>query len=150
MKKGLITLFLLLALVISLPALAADAPALPKDVDTFLSTLPDGFMAISVNGLKQKIDMGEKFFLLDVREPGEFASGHIQGAVNIPIRQLGKNMDKLPADKKAPIIIYCRSGMRCGMVMTALGMAGYTNIKGLAFGIALWELAGIPVQKTTK
>jgi rhodanese-related sulfurtransferase len=64
---------------------------------THLANLPQGFGGIKGETLKAKLDAGETVFLLDVREPSEFAAGHIEGSVNVPVREVPKNLDKLPS-----------------------------------------------------
>lgn len=65
--------------------------------------------------------------LLDVRTPEEFASGHIDGAVNIPVQVLDSRMAEL-TDKKRPIVVYCRSGARSARAASALRAAGYASV----------------------
>lgn len=84
-------------------------------------------------------------FLLDVREAAEAeADGYIEGAVNIPVRELLANLDKLPA-KDEPIVIYCASGHRAGMMFSTLKLLGYTNVRNLAGGLNGWKKANLPV-----
>ncbi len=98
--------------------------------------------------LKAKLDAGEQIFLLDVQQPNEFAAGRIEGAVNIPIRELPKSLAKLPQDRNAPIVVICASAVRSGYATMALNFKGYSNVKHLAAGyIAGWEKAGYPVVK---
>lgn len=68
--------------------------------------------------------------LVDVRSPGEFSSGHIPGAVNVPLPDLGKKADKLgPKDK--PVVVYCASGARSAMARSQLKSAGFTQVFNL-------------------
>ncbi len=84
-------------------------------------------------------------FLLDVRETAELEKdGYIEGAVNIPIRQLLDNLDKLPAQDQ-PIVIYCASGHRGGFALAALKLLGYQNVRNLAGGLGAWKKAELPV-----
>lgn len=62
--------------------------------------------------------------LLDVRTPGEYAGGHLPGAVNIPVQELGERARELPATDRA-IVIYCRSGARSAAAASALQSLGY-------------------------
>lgn len=69
---------------------------------------------------------GGDYVLLDVRTPGEFASGHIPTAINIPLSEVGK---RLPTtDKTALIILYCASGSRSAAAQRTLAELGYTNL----------------------
>jgi rhodanese-related sulfurtransferase len=82
-----------------------------------------------------------------VREVSEITSnGYIEGEVNIPVRTLIKNLDKLPADKAAPIIVTCGSGVRSPMAMETLQLLGYTNVKNLQGGVNGWKTANLPIK----
>ena len=65
--------------------------------------------------------------ILDVRSPGEFASGHIKDSINIPVDQLRAGMSKLK-DKQKPIITCCASGMRSATAKSMLTAAGYEKV----------------------
>lgn len=69
--------------------------------------------------------------LIDVRTPEEFASGHIEGAVNISHDIIGNNIAEVVPDKSTPIYMYCRSGRRVGVAMEILSGLGYTNMYNL-------------------
>lgn len=71
--------------------------------------------------------MEEGAVILDVRTPGEFSSGHIQGSVNIPVDKLAHNLHKLKIKDK-PIITCCASGMRSAAAKNILQSSGYTNV----------------------
>ena len=127
---------------------AAENPAAWEGAAKYLETLPQGFNGIRGEALKAKLDSGEQVFLLDVREPNEFAGGRIEGALNVPVREVPKSLAKLPQDKNAQIVVVCASAVRSGYVAEALSFKGYTNVKHLAAGyVAGWEKAGYPVQK---
>jgi len=86
-------------------------------------------------------------FLLDVREVAEIeTNGYILGAVNVPIRALLENLDKLPGLDE-PIVIYCGSGHRGGIALALLKGLGYTNVRNLAGGLGAWVTAELPVVK---
>ena len=125
----------------SAPAVALDIKSV---VDKYLAGLPDGFGAISPAALKDQM-AATKLFVVDVREASEIASaGFVAGSVNIPVRTLMKNLDKLPA-KDQPIVVMCGSGHRSAVGMAALQMLGYTNVKSLAGGFGAWKSANLPV-----
>ena len=85
-------------------------------------------------------------FLLDVRSLDEVEkNGYIEGSVVIPLRELGDNLDLLPAFDE-PIVSYCGSGWRCTIAMTALGAMGWEDVKGLKGGsFGGWIEAGYPI-----
>ena len=114
----------------------------------YMTGLPEGFNGIKGDILKAKLEAGEQIFVLDVRQPNEFAGGHIEGALNVPVRNVATALDKLPADKAAPIVVVCASAVRSGYVAMALNFRGYSNVKHLAAGyVAGWAKAGYPVTK---
>ncbi len=112
-------------------------------LDKYFSNLPDGFGTIAPAALKDQ--MAAKLFIVDVREAKEIAdNGFIEGSVNIPIRTLLKNLDKLPA-KDQPIVVLCASGHRGALGMEALQLLGYTKVKNLVGGYGAWRAANFQV-----
>lgn len=81
--------------------------------------------------------------LLDVRTLGEFESGHISGALNIPVEELAQRIAEVPTDKT--VVVYCRSGNRSAQALRILTRAGYTPVYDLG-GIIQWQAAGLPVE----
>jgi rhodanese-related sulfurtransferase len=71
--------------------------------------------------------VNEGAIILDVRSKGEYGSGHIRGSVNIPVDQLGKNLQKFK-DKKRTIITCCASGMRSASAKGILTSNGFLNV----------------------
>lgn len=69
-----------------------------------------------------------KFLVIDVRSPQEFKSDHVEGALNIPYRRIGKQIAKHETDKARNIAVYCASGARSGVTRETLFNAGYTNV----------------------
>lgn len=127
------------------------APEVDKELlaafDKYLSALPDGWGTIQAPALNEQLAVA-KPFQLDVREAKEIAdNGYIAGSVNVPIRNLIKSLDKLPADKSAAIIAECGSGHRSAIAMMALNMVGYTNVKSLVNGFGAWKAANLPIAK---
>lgn len=64
--------------------------------------------------------------LCDVRSPGEFASGHVNGSINIPVDQIGNHLAKFKGKKE--IVVFCRSGMRSSQAKSILESNGFTNV----------------------
>ncbi len=126
------------------PASTPGAPLSPQTVQSLfagvLAGVPEakGYGYIQAEALKASLAFNDKPFLLDVREPSEIqTSGYILGAVNIPLRDLLNNLDKLPG-QSASIVIYSNTGNRSGMAMAALMLLGYTNVRDLAGGFSSW------------
>jgi rhodanese-related sulfurtransferase len=81
-----------------------------------------------------------ELMLLDVREHDEWAAGHIEDSVHIPMGELAARQDELPAD--APIVAVCRTGRRSAAVTEALKRAGY-DAENLVGGVAEWNGVGL-------
>ena len=69
--------------------------------------------------------------ILDVRSPSEFSAGHAEGAINIPVQSLQKDSMETIAQKKQPILIYCRSGARASSATQTLRGWGFTEVYNL-------------------
>lgn len=112
----------------------------------FVASLPadEGFYSVSASKLNEMMETPP--FILDVREPSEIeTAGYIAGSVNIPIRDLLKNLDKLPAQDQK-IVITCASGHRGALGMVALRMLGYTDVVNLGGGVNGWIKGEFPVE----
>ena len=107
-------------------------------VNEYLSNIPEGWMSVG-NAEKMQEAMDNGAFVIDVREEGEYAEGHIPGAVNIPLRTLAQNVDQIPTDRQ--IITYCASGHRAGMALSALQTLGYDTAKGFPGSWKAWTEA---------
>ncbi len=146
LRKGLhLPLVLVIALLaVTHPVQAAD---LQTSIHAFLSNLPADFETVAGKTVAAKLQAGENVFVLDVREPDEFKAGHIEGAVNVPIRTLAQNLNKLPGDKATPIAVVCKSGIRAAYATMTVKLVGYTNVKDVVGGMLAWEKDGLPLTK---
>ena len=125
------------------PVVAPDAQALFTEL---VANLPadKGYGTVKPAALSEEL-VDKAPFLLDVREASEIESdGYIEGAVNIPVREVLNNLDKLPGLDE-PIVVYCASGHRGGMILSALKLLGYTNVRNLGGGLGGWKKANLPV-----
>ena len=86
--------------------------------------------------------------IVDVREPGEFKSGHIPNARNIPVGQLGDRTKELEKGKSKPILLVCASGSRSASAAGQLRKAGFQQAVSLAGGMGAWQQASMPVEKS--
>lgn len=87
----------------------------------------------------------ENALVVDVRAPAEFAAGHLPGARNLPLADLGKRAADLPAGK--PVIVVCGQGASAGKAAAALRGTGRDRVFCLDGGLAAWRQAGLPVVK---
>ena len=118
-------------------------------VQQFLVSIPDDYYTVKNIETLKTLAKEKQALLVDVREPGEYVSGHIKGAINIPLRDLTQNLNQIP--KNRPVMLYCSTGYRTAMGVMALQMLGYRNVKGFPPSIEGWKAAGeelVPSQKS--
>jgi adenylyltransferase/sulfurtransferase len=97
----------------------------------------DGIPQITVEELKHKLDARDDIFVLDVREPHEYAIANL-GAPQIPVGEVERRIGELAAQKNREIVVHCRSGARSQKAALILKQAGFTNVSNLAGGILAW------------
>jgi phage shock protein E len=91
------------------------------------ATSPAGPVPGKVDGATARALVGTGAKLVDVRMPDEFASGHVPGAVNIPLHELSSRLSEIgPPTTK--VVVYCRSGSRSASALKSLQRAGYANV----------------------
>lgn len=96
------------------------------------------FTHISQEEAKHIMDSDDSVVILDVRNPEEFETGHIKGAINVPNPSItNREIPELP-DKEQQILVYCRSGQRSRIAAKKLAFLGYRNIKDFG-GIMDWK-----------
>lgn len=120
----------------------------PPLLVNFWKSIPanSNFGLVSAANLSRELAVDNSIFLLDVREPAELKNdGYLEGAVNIPLRTLLKNLDKLP-DPEDRIVIYCGSEHRGGFALMALKMLGYVNVRNMGDCRAVQEEAKLPIM----
>jgi rhodanese-related sulfurtransferase len=117
-----------------------------RDLNGFVSALPEGFYGVKAAGLNTELTSETKPFIVDVRTAEETANGYIEGAVLLPFADFAANLAQLPA-KDQPIVVLCQSGHRGAIVMMYLRMIGYTNVRSLMGGMNGWVAAELPVVK---
>lgn len=97
---------------------------------------PDAYVA-------QFMETNAEHLLIDVRTASEYASGHIEGSINIPVEEIASRLSEIPTD--IPLVIYCRSGNRSAQAAGILSRNNYSDIYDLG-GIISWTNAGYAVQ----
>ena len=101
----------------------------------------------TVADVKARIDRGESFQFVDVREDDEYAKDHAAGATHIGRGVLERDVETLIPDKNAPIVLYCGGGFRSALAADSLQRMGYRNVISMDGGIKGWREAGYPVEK---
>jgi rhodanese-related sulfurtransferase len=101
----------------------------------------------NVADVKRRIDAGEKFILVDVREDNEWARGRAAGAVHLGKGIIERDIEQAVPDPKTKVILYCGGGFRSALVADNLQKMGYTNVESMDGGWRGWVEAGLPTEK---
>lgn len=88
--------------------------------------------------------------IVDVREPDEYASGHIPESRSIPLAKLEERAADIAKSKETPVLVVCQSGARSAGACKTLEKLGFTKVHNLNGGIAAWRTAGLPLKKGAK
>ncbi|MFH1185994.1 MAG: rhodanese-like domain-containing protein [Chloroflexota bacterium] len=117
----------------------------PKTTSVEIVSVPGGsYRDVSASELQMTLK-SKDFLLINVHIP--FA-GNIAGTdLSIPYDQIGLNVSRLPPDKDAKIVLYCRSGRMSAIAAESLVKSGYTNIWNLKGGMGDWERAGFGIER---
>ena len=97
--------------------------------------MKNGIPQLTVRDLKRRMDAGEDVFLLDVREPHEYAIANLGGKL-MPMNEVPQRLAEVDRDRE--IVIHCHHGMRSQRVAEFLQQSGYTGVVNLAGGIHAW------------
>lgn len=98
----------------------------------------EGYKRISMDEAKTLMEKEEGYILLDVRTKGEYESGYIPGAINIPLSDIDEKIISSLPDKSQMILVYCRSGNRSREASDKLSKLGYSNVLEIG-GINAWK-----------
>jgi rhodanese-related sulfurtransferase len=101
---------------------------------------------LTVDQVKAKLDRGEKFHLIDVREESEWAKDHVAGATYMGKGVIERDIEERLPDKKSEIVLYCGGGFRSALVADNLQKMGYTNVFSMDGGIRDWRERKYPVS----
>lgn len=101
----------------------------------------------NVEEVKKKIDGGEKFVLVDVREESEFAKDHLPGAIHLGKGVIERDIEARVPDLNAEIVLYCRGGFRSALAADNLQKMGYKNVISMDGGIRDWREKGFPLTR---
>lgn len=121
-----------------------------KHASEFLRLVNDAKSRITectIADLKPRLDAGEKFFLVDVREAHEFAAGHLPGAAHLGKGILERDIEQAIPDTTAEIVLYCGGGYRSALAADSLQKMGYSNVISMDGGIRAWHEAGYSIER---
>jgi len=100
-----------------------------------------------IDDVRARLDRGERFHFVDVREDDEFAVDRIAGARHIGRGVLERDVETLIPGKDEPIVLYCGGGFRSALAADNLQRMGYTNVVSMDGGIRAWREANYPIEK---
>ena len=115
----------------------------------FLAIVDDAKARVNqctIADVKARLDRGERFQLVDVREDGEWAMERIPGARHIGRGVLERDVERLIPDKRAPIVLYCGGGFRSALSADNLQKMGYTEVVSMDGGMRAWREADYPIE----
>lgn len=102
---------------------------------------------LTVDDVKQKLDRGEKFHLVDVREESEWASSHLPRAEYLGKGIIERDIETKIPDTSADIVLYCGGGFRSALAAENLQKMGYTNVSSMDGGFRAWKEKNFPIEK---
>ena len=101
----------------------------------------------NVADVKRRMDAGEKFVLVDVREESEWAQGHLPGAIHLGKGIIERDVEHSVPDTGTKVVLYCGGGFRSALAADNLQKMGYSNVESMDGGWKGWIGAGLPTQK---
>jgi rhodanese-related sulfurtransferase len=119
-------------------AALADKAAAIDEMEAYLEFVEYGGGVIFAEQIPK--DDWKQFVLIDARDAGQFAKGHIPGAINMDWRRVLAKRDAIPKDK--PVLIYCNTGSLSAQAGFALRVAGWDNLRILQGGMEEWKAKG--------
>jgi len=128
---------------------------MPMTLGDFVAAARSRITEVTAEEVDLLLEENEEILLIDVREPEEYAAGHIPGALLIPRGTLEaaadphnkKRVDALCEARDCMIILYCESGGRSALATDTLQYMGFSQVRNLAGGCVLWEAEGLPLIK---
>src|SRR6516165_3729819 len=100
-----------------------------------------------VHDVQRRLEAGERFYLVDVREESEWSRGHLPGAIHLSKGIIERDIETTIPDSDATIVLYCGGGFRSALVADNLQQMGYANVLSMDGGWREWNEAGYPVVR---
>ena len=107
-------------------------------MDEARETIPE----LTIDEVKDRVERGEDWAVLDVREREEYREGHLEGAIPLPRGFLEMRVEETLPDKTRPIIAYCAGGVRSLIAARTMQEMGYENVSSMSGGYTAWKNAG--------
>ena len=100
---------------------------------------------VGVDEIKARLDRGDKFVLVDVREESEYAKDHLPGAIHLGKGIIERDIEERVPDPSTPLVLYCGGGYRSALAADNLQKMGYTNVLSMDGGIRTWREKHFPL-----
>jgi rhodanese-related sulfurtransferase len=100
----------------------------------------------TITDVMTRFENNEPFHLIDVREDGEWAAGHLPHAIHLGKGVIERDIERAIPDTAAPIVLYCGGGYRSALAAKNLQDMGYTNVISMDGGFSGWRSAGYPLE----
>lgn len=101
---------------------------------------------VTIDDVRARLEAGESFHLIDVREDNEVEAGRIRSAIHIGRGVLERDIEGQIPDLGADIVLYCGGGFRSALAAESLVKMGYTNVASMDGGFRGWKAAGGPTE----
>ena len=95
--------------------------------------------------VKERLDRGDKFVLIDVREESEWAQDHLPGAIHLGKGIIERDIEQQVPRNDTPIVLYCGGGFRSALAADSLQKMGYTSVESMDGGIRVWREKKLPL-----
>jgi rhodanese-related sulfurtransferase len=122
---------------------------MPDHSSRFLDLVDEarkGIREATIDDVKPRMERGDSFVLVDVREESEYAAGHLPGAVHLSKGVIERDIERAIPDPDVEIILYCGGGFRSALTAESLMKMGYRNVISMDGGIRAWREAGYPLE----
>lgn len=100
---------------------------------------------VGIDDVKARLDRGDKFVLVDVREESEYAKDHLPGAIHLGKGIIERDIEERVPELNTPIVLYCGGGYRSALAADNLQKMGYTNVLSMDGGIRGWREKHFPL-----
>lgn len=99
----------------------------------------------SIDEIKARLDRGDRFLLIDVREESEYAKDHLPNAIHLGRGIIERDIEERAPELNTPLVLYCGGGYRSALAADNLQKMGYTNVLSMDGGIRGWRERHFPL-----
>ena len=104
----------------------------------------------TIDEFRSRLERGEAWVLVDIREDSEWEAGHLPNAVHLGKGVIERDVETQYPDKAAPLVLQCGGGFRSILAADTLQRMGYSNVVSLTGGFREWQACGLPIEQDRK